>query len=98
MRTFFARCGERPVSRLRLLPLLLAMAAATVFLHAARLDAQNGARERTVFVSAVNRDGVPVDALTPADVIVREDGAAREVLRVSRAVEPLDIALLVDNS
>jgi Mg-chelatase subunit ChlD len=30
--------------------------------------------------------------------VVREDGNRREVLRVSRATEPIDIALLVDNS
>ena len=29
---------------------------------------------------------------------MREDGVRREVLRVSRATEPIDIALLVDNS
>ena len=29
---------------------------------------------------------------------VREDGVAREVLRVSHAVDPIDIAILVDDS
>ena len=61
------------------------------------LQAQ-GPRERTMFVSAVDQKGEPVEGLGPADFIIREDGAAREVLRVSRATEPIDIAILVDDS
>jgi VWFA-related protein len=59
---------------------------------------QSAARERTLFVSAVDKDGEPVSDLGPDAFIVREDGARREVLRVSRATEPIDIAVLVDNS
>lgn len=59
---------------------------------------QAGERERTVFVSAVDAKGAPVTDLGLDDFVVREDGIRREVLRSSRAVEPLDIALLVDNS
>ena len=36
--------------------------------------------------------------LTIKDFIVREDGQAREILRVARDNDPLQIALLVDNS
>jgi hypothetical protein len=36
--------------------------------------------------------------LGPEAFDVREDGVQREILRVSRAIEPIDIALLVDNS
>ena len=61
------------------------------------LDAQ--ARERVAFVSVVDRDsGQPVTELSPADVVVREDGVRREVLRVTRASGPMHIAVLVDNS
>ena len=62
------------------------------------LDAQAAGRERTLFVSAVDKSGNPVEDLGPSDFVVREDGARREVLRSSRAVEPIDIAVLVDNS
>ena len=55
-------------------------------------------RERTMFVSAVDQKGEPVEGLGPGDFVIREDGAAREVLRVSRATEPIDIAILVDDS
>lgn len=60
------------------------------------LDAQ--ARERTLYVSAVDDNGEPVEGLGPDAFIVRENGRQREVLRVSPATEPIDIALLVDNS
>ena len=56
------------------------------------------AREFTVFVSAVDKEGEPVEGLGPEAFIVREEGARREVLRVSHANEPIDIAVLVDNS
>jgi VWFA-related protein len=56
------------------------------------------AREGVMFVSAVDRDGEPVIDLGPEAFQIREDGVRREVLRVSRATEPIDIAILVDNS
>jgi VWFA-related protein len=46
----------------------------------------------------VDARGEPVESLGPADFVVTEDGRRREILRVSRAVEPMDIALLADNS
>lgn len=60
--------------------------------------AQAGLRERTVFVSAVDSRGNPVEGLGPADFRVTEDERQREVLRVTPALEPIDIALLIDNS
>jgi VWFA-related protein len=60
--------------------------------------AQRDRRERTLFLSAVNESGEPVEGLGPDAFVVTEDGARREVLRVSPATEPMDIAILVDNS
>jgi VWFA-related protein len=54
--------------------------------------------ERTIYASVVDRDGSPVLDLTVKDFIVREDGMAREVLRVAKDDDPLQVALLVDNS
>jgi VWFA-related protein len=56
------------------------------------------ADERVIYASVVDKDGAPVLDLTIKDFIVREDGQAREVLRVERDSDPLQIALLVDNS
>ena len=75
-----------------------AFAAALVASYLAPAGAQSDRRQRTMFVSAVNQSGEPVEGLGPDAFVVKEDGTRREVLRVSPATEPMDIALLVDNS
>jgi VWFA-related protein len=87
-----------PAVRLVRLALLPAVAAACAALAAPGLLAQAGVRERTIFVSAVDARGNPVEGLGNADFIVTEDGRQREILRVSPATEAIDIALLVDTS
>ncbi len=67
-----------------------------ILIAAATLAAQS--RERTLYVTARDSTGALAEALVPGDLVVREDGVAREVLRVSRATAPLRIALLADNS
>lgn len=62
------------------------------------LSAQSAGRERAIYTSVVDKDGEPVTGLGAGDFVVREDGVQREVLRVTPATEPIDIALLVDNS
>ena len=81
--------------RRQVLVLAVAIAASSL---TAPSSAQAQARERTLFVSAVDDKGEPVEGLGPDAFVVRENGQRREVLRVSRATEPIDIALLVDNS
>ena len=54
--------------------------------------------ERIVYVSVVDQAGAPVSGLTVRDFVVRENSGEREVLRVSPATEPLDLAVLVDTS
>jgi VWFA-related protein len=56
------------------------------------------ADERTLYASVVDKNGAPVPDLTEKDFIIREDGQAREILRVARDTDPLQIALLIDNS
>ena len=56
------------------------------------------AEERQMIVSVFDASGAPVGGLGPADFIIREDGAVREVLRVGPAPDGRQIALLVDTS
>jgi len=77
----------------------LAVAIATAILIVpSALVGQRGARERHIFVAVANQDDAPITDLTAADFRVREDGVAREVLRVTPANDPMQIALLVDDS
>ena len=87
------------MTRLALVPALTLAACWVVAVTAPRdLHAQAGLRERTMFVSALNSRGEVVEGLGTSDFVVTEDGRRREVLRVSSALEPIDIAVLVDNS
>ena len=65
---------------------------------AGQAPAQQGAtREGRVYVSVTDNAGKPLP-LTAAEVSIKEDGRAREVLRVEKASGPVHIALLVDDS
>lgn len=76
----------------------LSLVSALLLISIAPAPAAAQPRERTLYVTAQDQQGVLVTALAPADLVVREDGNAREVLRVRPATTPLQIALLVDNS
>jgi hypothetical protein len=57
------------------------------------------ANERVVYVSAFDeKTHAPVKGLGVRDFVVREDGVAREVLRVTPADSPMPVAILVDNT
>lgn len=69
---------------------------ASVFHIPARALAQSD--ERMIYASVVDRSGALVLNLGVKDFIVREDDAAREILRVAPDRDPMQIALLVDDS
>lgn len=73
-----------------------------VFLFAALVLASPHLRaqaiQKELYVSVVDRAGAPVSDIGPADLIVREDNLAREILRIAPASEPMQVAILVDNS
>jgi hypothetical protein len=80
----------------RILVRVTAGSVAALFLTAVLL-AQ--AKERVVYVSAFDeKTRAPITGLGVRDVVVREDGAAREVLRVTPATSPMPVAILVDNT
>jgi VWFA-related protein len=54
--------------------------------------------ERIMYASVVDDKGQPILGLNAKDLIVREDGQTREILRVAKDDDPLQVALLVDNS
>ncbi len=54
--------------------------------------------EQVLYVSVVDEKGRPAGGLDVDDFIVKEDGTAREVLRAGRTSDPIDLAILVDNS
>jgi hypothetical protein len=56
------------------------------------------AAQHVLYATALDHGGKPVPNLGPADFIVREDKVAREILSVTPASDPMQIAVLVDNS
>lgn len=57
------------------------------------------ARERVAFVTVADRaTGMPRDEVSDKDIVIREDGTVREILRVTRATGPLPVAVIVDTS
>lgn len=88
---------SRFVTSRRVLVAGFAGAVAFLAIGLARPSAQD-LRERTLFVTVTDRMDNPVEGLDIDDLVVREDGVRREVLRLSRATEPLDVAVLVDNA
>src|SRR4051812_11078985 len=56
------------------------------------------ARQHEIYASAVDDKGDPIEGLPASDFLVREDKVAREVLVARHASDPMQIALLIDNS
>jgi hypothetical protein len=56
------------------------------------------AQQRSIYASALDQSGAPVSNLGTTDFVVREDKVAREILSVAPATDPMQVALLLDNS
>jgi hypothetical protein len=74
------------------------LAAAIVLLGLAAVGLNAQAQQRALYVTALDKSGNPVADLQPSDLIVREDDVTREILRIEPATEPMQVAILVDNS
>ena len=53
---------------------------------------------RTVTISVTDEKGAPVAGLRPEEVVVLENGVARDVSRVEPESRPLQVAVIVDSS
>lgn len=74
-----------------------ASAVAAGAIIAAEPDQRQQGQQR-VYVSVVDKKGAPATSLAVADLTVKEDGISREVLKVERATDPMQIAVIVDTS
>jgi len=88
-------------ARPRILPALALAAGCTTFLVAgpgAATPDRLQTNQRTLTVGVLDRSNAPVHELGVGDLIVREDGVAREIVSVAPAPPPTEIVLLVDDS
>jgi VWFA-related protein len=84
-----------------LVSFVLAASAATVAFAFER-ESQRGSLSmphvRAVYVSAVDRKDAPVTDLTASDLVLKEGGRTREIVKIEHAAAPLDITVIVDDS
>src|SRR5262245_43337000 len=69
-----------------------------LLLIAALAVTSTGPVPRRIFVSATDANGVLVDDLTPADLLVKEGGKQRDVVNFGPALGKMQIAILVDDN
>lgn len=77
---------------------LAAACSAWIVLGALAESGSAQALRRTLYASVLDASGAPVESVNPDDLTVREDKVVREVLEVWPATEPMEIAILIDNS
>jgi VWFA-related protein len=78
---------------------LVLLAVAVLFLSASTLRAQPEAGQVSVHLSAVDKEGRPVEGLKPEDLRVTVEDAEQKVLSLSsRTEEPLHVVIMLDAS
>lgn len=81
-----------------LLTLALLLSASLACLQAQNAPAAAQPRVNTVYISVTREDGAPVLDIGLADITVKEDGKARDVLKVSMATAPMQVMIIVDDN
>jgi von Willebrand factor type A domain len=76
-----------------LLPILLVV----LLVPAATVGTQGGV-DKSLYVSVLDESGKPVKDMVADDILIREDGADRQVVAVKPASQPLSVAVLVDTA
>jgi hypothetical protein len=79
----------------RVLPFTIAVALAAFVLP---LSARQGAVDKSLFVSVIDESGTPVKDIQLGELLIREEGADREVIAVKPASQPISVAVLVDTA
>lgn len=96
--TRYTAAMATPLFRRAALGSLVLAAAHTVLAAGSPAPEQRTVNQQRIVISVVDKRGTAVATLAPADLTIREDGNAREVLAVQPATDAMQIALLVDTS
>ena len=80
-----------------LLQIVALVGASAVLVAAPDIQSQREVRERHIAAAVTDKNDTAIAGLTAADFVVREDGLAREIIRVTPAAPPTHIAILVDD-
>jgi len=76
---------------------LLPLALVVLLIPAATVRTQEGV-SKSLFMSVLDEKGKPVKDVVADDILIREDGADRQVVSVRPASTPISVAVLIDTS
>lgn len=76
---------------------LLPIALVVLLIPAATVRTQGGV-DKSIFISVLDEKGKPVKDMVADDVLIREDGADRQVVAVKPAATPISVAVLIDTA
>jgi len=76
----------------------LALVASVAVLPPVRVRATQGSKPRSVLVTVLDQDGMPIRDLKASEFLVREDNQDREVTAAEIATDPLFVVVLADTT
>jgi hypothetical protein len=76
---------------------LLPITLVVLLVPAANVRTQGGV-DKSLFMSVLDEKGKPVKDIVTGDILIKEDGADRQVVAVKPASTPISVAVLVDTS